>query len=119
MARRGPDRRTVVGGLSALSALGGGRASAAARRPNIVFFMGEGLRADEFGFMGNTLLRTPNMDRMARTGTVFSNAFVTNALCLPSRASFLTGAWSHTTGATTNEQAVLPISFPVVSDLLR
>jgi arylsulfatase A-like enzyme len=120
MARRGPDRRTVVGGLSALSGLGGaGHAGAAQSRPNIVFFMGEGLRSDEFGFMGNRLLRTPNMDRLARTGTVFKNAFVTNALCLPSRASFLTGAYSHTTGATTNEEATLPISFPVVSDLLR
>jgi arylsulfatase A-like enzyme len=96
-----------------------GGVAAARRRPNIVFFMGEGLRADEFGFMGNRLLKTPNMDALARQGTVFKNGFVTNALCLPSRASFLTGAYSHTTGATTNEEAVLPMSFPVVSDLLR
>jgi arylsulfatase A-like enzyme len=120
MGKRGPDRRTVVGGLSALTGLASaGGAVAARERPNIVFFMGEGLRSDEFGFMGNRLLKTPNMDRLARTGTVFRNAFVTNALCLPSRASFLTGAYSHTTGATTNEEATLPISFPLVSDLLR
>ncbi len=116
-----PSRRSVAAGLAALGALGaaGGASAAGGKRPNIVFFMGEGLRADEFGFMGNRLLKTPNMDALAREGTVFKNAFVTNALCLPSRASFLTGAWSHTTGATTNEQAVLPMSFPVVSDLLR
>jgi arylsulfatase A-like enzyme len=106
-----------------LAALGGfaagGAARAAAARPNIVFFMGEGLRHDEFGFMGNRLLRTPHMDALAREGTVFRNAFVTNALCLPSRASFLTGAYSHVTGATTNDEAVLPAAFPVVSDLLR
>ncbi|MBI1197551.1 MAG: sulfatase-like hydrolase/transferase [Phenylobacterium sp.] len=120
MAGQKLDRRSVVGGLSALTGFAAaGRAAGAARRPNIVFFMGEGLRADEFGFMGAPLLKTPNMDRLARTGTVFRNAFVTNALCLPSRATFLTGAYSHTTGATTNEEATLPISFPVVTDLLR
>ncbi len=120
MARGGPDRRTVVGGLSALAGLSAaGVAGATADRPNIVFFMGEGLRSDEFGFMGAKLLRTPHMDALARKGVTFKNAFVTNALCLPSRASFLTGAYSHTTGATTNEEAVLPITFPVVSDLLR
>ena len=108
----------MVGGLAAMSGLASA-ALAAERRPNIVFFMGEGLRADEFGFMGNRLLKTPHMDALAREGTVFKNAFVTNALCLPSRASFLTGAYSHTTGATTNDEARLPKTFPVVSDLLR
>ncbi|MFL5296090.1 MAG: sulfatase [Phenylobacterium sp.] len=120
MSRAKPNRRAVVGGLTALGGLAAAAAPRAAeRRPNIVFFMGEGLRADEFGFMGNRLLKTPHMDALAREGTVFRDAFVTNALCLPSRASFLTGAYSHTTGATTNDEAVLPKSFPVVSDLLR
>ena len=119
---RSPDRRTVVGALTALAGLnaaGSRAAGAAAKRPNIIFFMGEGLRSDEFGFMGNRLLKTPHMDALAREGTVFKNAFVTNALCLPSRASFLTGVYSHTSGATTTEEATLPISFPLVSDLLR
>lgn len=119
MQRSRPDRRGVVSGLTALAGVGGLAAAASDKRPNIVFFMGEGLRADEFGFMGNKILKTPHMDAIAREGVVFKNGFVTNALCLPSRASFLTGAWSHTTGATTNEEAVLPIKFPVVSDLLR
>ncbi|MGZ3376244.1 MAG: sulfatase family protein [Phenylobacterium sp.] len=118
-----PSRRALVAGLSAFAGLGASQAPVAAappaNRPNIVFFMGEGLRHDEFGFAGNRILKTPNMDRLAREGTVFKNAFVTNALCLPSRASFLTGAYSHTTGATTNEEATVPISFPLVSDLLK
>lgn len=120
MGRATPDRRTIVRGLTALSGLAATGARAAARkRPNLVFFLGEGLRSDEFGFMGNRLLKTPNMDSLAREGTVFKNAFVTNALCLPSRASFLTGAWSHTTGAVTNEEATVPVSFQMVNDLLR
>ncbi|HLZ77413.1 sulfatase [Phenylobacterium sp.] len=114
------NRRAIVAGISAFAGATAARAATPpARRPNIVFFMGEGLRSDEFGFAGNRILKTPNMDRLAREGTVFQNAFVTNALCLPSRASFLTGAYSHTTGATTNEEATVPISFPMVCDLLK
>jgi arylsulfatase A-like enzyme len=116
-----PSRRAMIGGLTALTGAGlmGATPAASAKKPNIVFFMGEGLRSDEFGFAGNRILKTPNMDLLAREGTVFKNAFVTNSLCLPSRASFLTGAYSHTTGATTNEEATVPINFQLVSDLLK
>ena len=115
-----PSRRAMVAGLTAFAGIGAAKAQPLpSKRPNIVFFLGEGLRNDEFGFAGNKILKTPNMDRIAREGTVFQNAFVTNALCLPSRASFLTGAYSHTTGATTNEEATVPISFQLVSDLLK
>ena len=113
----------MVAGLSA--ALAGAAAASSARaasgpaKPNIVFFLGEGLRSDEFGITGNRLLKTPNMDRIAREGVRFENAFVTNSLCLPSRASFLTGAYSHTTGAVTNDQNQVPKSFKMVSDLMR
>jgi arylsulfatase A-like enzyme len=88
------------------------------RRPNLVFFLGEGLRWDEFSCMGNPILRTPNMDRLAREGILFKNAFVTNALCLPSRASILTGLYSHTTGAIDNRDRTIPQNVPLVSDLL-
>jgi len=114
-----------VGGLLATAVAGATRAaqpsarSTAGKRPNIVFFLGEGLRHDEFSFRGNPLLKTPNMDRIAHEGVQFRNAFVTNALCLPSRASFLTGAYSHTTGATTNEDSQVPARFRMVTDLLR
>jgi arylsulfatase A-like enzyme len=59
------------------------------------------------------------MDRLAREGVWFRNAFVTNALCLPSRASFLTGAYSHSTGATTNGENQIPSRFPLISDVLH
>ena len=81
--------------------------------------MGEGLRADEFSSAGNPILKTPNMDRIGREGVRFDNAFVTNSLCLPSRASFLTGAYSHTTGATTNDQSRVPRSYTMVTDVLK
>ncbi|HEV2318216.1 MAG TPA: sulfatase [Verrucomicrobiae bacterium] len=93
-------------------------ASSGERKPNFVFFLGEGLRWDEFSCMGNRILRTPNMDRLAREGMVFKNAFVTNALCLPSRASILTGLYSHTTGAIDNRDRPIPSNFPLVSEIL-
>ncbi len=88
-------------------------------RPNIICFVGEGLRWDEFSFMGNKIIHTPNMDRIAREGCVFHNAFVVNALCVPSRAAMLTGMYSHTTGAVSNVQGKIAPGIPLVSDMLQ
>ena len=92
---------------------------AGATRPNIVCIVGEGLRSDELSSTGNKLLRTPNLDRIGHEGCTFRNAFVVNALCLPSRATMLTGMYSHTTGAVSNVEGKIPPRFPLVSDLLQ
>ena len=89
------------------------------KKPNIVCFVGEGLRWDELSSTGNKLIQTPNMDRIGREGCTFRNAFVVNALCLPSRATMLTGMYSHTTGAVSNVEGKIPARFPLVSDLLQ
>ena len=94
-------------------------AAVAGPKPNLVFFLGEGIRWDESSLAGNHLLHTPNIDRIGREGVVFRNAFVTNALCLPSRASILSGMYSHTTGAVDNQHSKVPNSFPLVTDLVR
>jgi arylsulfatase A-like enzyme len=88
-------------------------------KPNIVFFLGEGARPDESSLAGNTILHTPNIDRIGREGAVFPNAFCTNALCLPGRASVLSGMYGHTTGAVDNQHSKVPASFPIVTDLIR
>jgi len=87
--------------------------------PNIICFVGEGLRWDELSSTGNKLIQTPNLDRIAREGCTFHNAFVVNALCLPSRATMLTGMYSHTTGAVSNVEGKIPARFPLVSDMLQ
>jgi N-acetylglucosamine-6-sulfatase len=71
-------------------------------RPNIVFILVDDLRWDELGFAGHPFIKTPNIDRIAREGARFRNAFMTTPLCSPSRASFLTGQYAHTHGITDN-----------------
>jgi N-acetylglucosamine-6-sulfatase len=71
-------------------------------RPNIVFILVDDLRWDELGCTGHPFVKTPNIDRIAREGAMFRNAFVTTPLCSPSRASFLTGQYAHTHGIIDN-----------------
>ena len=107
-------RRTVLKYLAgtaglATSSLSGVEAFAKqlgnhSEKPNIVCIVGEGLRWDELSSTGNKLIHTPNMDRIGREGCAFHNGFVVNALCLPSRATMLTGMYSHSTGAVSNVQ---------------
>ena len=109
----------TLGVSSAQAADGGSESVEETKRPNILFFCGEGLRHDAFSATGNAIAQTPNLDRILREGVTFRNAFCTNALCLPSRGSILTGAWSHTTGAATNGDDGIPDRFPIISDVLR
>ena len=60
-------------------------------RPNLLFILADDLRWDAVGFMGNRVIQTPNLDRLARHGAIFQNAFVTTSICCVSRASILTG----------------------------
>ena len=64
---------------------------------NVVFILSDDHRYDFMGFTGKVpWLKTPNMDRLAAEGAYFPNAFVTTSLCSPSRASILTGLYTHT-----------------------
>jgi N-acetylglucosamine-6-sulfatase len=78
------------------------KATAAETRPNIVLVLVDDLRWDDVGFGGHPFSKTPNMDRVAREGVKFSNAFATTPLCSPSRATILTGFYTHTHGITDN-----------------
>jgi arylsulfatase A-like enzyme len=63
---------------------------------NVIFILTDDHRFDFMGFTGKVpWLKTPNMDRLAKEGSWFKNTFVTTALCSPSRASILTGLYSH------------------------
>jgi N-acetylglucosamine-6-sulfatase len=60
------------------------------------------LRFDELGCTGHPFVQTPNIDRLAKEGGLFKNAFATTPLCSPSRASFLTGHYAHKHGIIDN-----------------
>jgi arylsulfatase A-like enzyme len=77
-------------------------AQSARRPPNIVVFLTDDQRQDAMSVAGNRILKTPNMDRIAAEGVRFQESFVTNSLCGPSRASFLTGLYSHAHGVISN-----------------
>ena len=69
-----------------------------AGRPNIVFIMSDDHAAHAISAYGSRVNETPSIDRLAREGMLFRNTFVTNSICTPSRASILTGTYSHKNG---------------------
>jgi N-acetylglucosamine-6-sulfatase len=71
-------------------------------RPNIVLILMDDLRWDDLGCAGHPFVKTPHIDRLAREGVSFQNAFATTPLCSPSRASFLTGLYAHSHGIVDN-----------------
>ena len=63
------------------------------RRPNLVLIFTDDQRYDAVGYAGNLAVRTPNLDRLARAGTVFQNCFVNTSICAVSRANILSGQY--------------------------
>ena len=76
--------------------------SAAADARNIVFILVDDHRYDAMGFMEHPYLKTPSLDALASGGVHFANAFVTTSLCSPSRASILSGQYTHHHGVVSN-----------------
>ena len=77
-------------------------AQAAGRPPNFVIVVVDDLRWDDLAIAGHPFVETPTIDRMAREGARFLNAFATTPLCSPSRASLLTGQYAHAHGIVDN-----------------
>lgn len=65
---------------------------------NVVFIIGDDHSAEVLGAYGNKLVNTPNLDRMASRGTLFTRAYVNSPVCSPSRQSMITGKYPHATG---------------------
>ncbi|TRZ84363.1 DUF4976 domain-containing protein [bacterium] len=70
--------------------------------PNIVFIMTDDHAAQAIGCYGSRLNQTSHIDRIAREGVRFDNCFCTNGICAPSRATILTGRYSHLNGVRDN-----------------
>lgn len=95
-------RRTLLSALllcAALLVILAG-AAPAAERPNIVVFLADDLGWRDLGCYGSTFYDTPNLDRLAREGMRFTQAYAACPVCSPTRASLLTGRWPQRTGVT-------------------
>jgi len=94
--------RSARGLLGSLAAAGMARHSSAApskkERPNILWLIAEDM-GPQLGCYGTPLVRTPNLDRLAREGALFTNAFTTAPVCSPSRSAFMTGMYQTRIGA--------------------
>lgn len=104
-------------GSAPLQLRGGGKPDPP--RPNFIFLTTDGHRPHALSLNGNQIVHTPNFDRIGREGIQFRNSFVVNALCLPARATALTGLYSHNTGCVDNKGRVIPKEVPLFTDLLR
>ncbi|HUQ90851.1 MAG TPA: sulfatase [Bryobacteraceae bacterium] len=93
------NRREALGTLAGAAVMGRAQNR---NRPNLVFILVDDLRFDALSVMGHPFVKTPHIDRIAREGVIFKNAFVTTPLCSPSRASYLTGRYVRSHGVKGN-----------------
>ena len=75
----------------AAAALPGFALGAQAARPNVIFIFADDLGWGDLGCYGNQQIKTPNLDRLAREGTLFTQFYVNSAVCSPSRTAVMTG----------------------------
>ena len=79
-----------------------------AKRPNIVFFFTDDQTSSSLGCYGHPLAKTPHIDRLAKEGTRFANAFVSQSICWVSRTTILTGLTGRSYGVPGNHDMAKP-----------
>lgn len=85
--------------------------------PNIVLIYTDQQRFDTLGVLGNPYIKTPNLDKLADGGTLFTNSFVTCPICVPSRISLFTGKYNHSNLTYNNDRMILDDEEDLVSIL--
>jgi len=102
----------TMAGSSSLQAQG-------AKRPNILFVIADDWGREHAGAYGSTWVKTPNFDRVAREGVLFSHCFTSNPKCSPCRATILTGRNSWQLKEAINHNSIFPTEFGVYPDVLE
>lgn len=87
-------KNLVIGGLATLPLAGSSQ-----ERPNFIVLIADDISWDDFGCYGNDVVKTPNIDRIAKAGMKFNNAFLTASSSSPSRCSIISGRYPHSSGA--------------------
>lgn len=88
-------------------------------RPNIIFIFSDDHAYQAIGAYGNKIAKTPNIDRIAREGALLKNNLVTNSICGPSRATLLTGKYSHKNGYKRNDRTLFNTNQTLFPELLQ
>ena len=89
-----------------------------ALKPNFLIFVTDQHRADWLSCMGNDILQTPHIDKIAHRGVLFENTYCNTPLCMPSRATMWTGLPSSVHSARTNG-VDLDNKYPVLPQILQ
>lgn len=84
---------------------------------NVLFIISDQHRSDHMSCSGNKVLNTPNLDRLASEGVRFTNAFCTNPMCMPNRATLLTGYYPNVHGVRSNGM-ILSQDVPTITQTL-
>ncbi|GAH02722.1 unnamed protein product, partial [marine sediment metagenome] len=85
---------------------------------NVIFIITDAQRADHLGCAGNPYVKTPNIDNLAREGVRFSNYYCTNPICMPNRATLLTGLYPNVHGVRSNGMN-LNENLPTITKVLQ
>ncbi|GAB4049888.1 sulfatase family protein [Spirosoma litoris] len=88
-------------------------------RPNILFILADDWSYPYASIYGDKTIKTPNLDKLAQYGTVFTNAYCASPSCTPSRAAMLTGRYPHNLGEGVNLCGRLDYSIPTYVQLLE
>lgn len=88
-------------------------------KPNILFVIADDWSYGHAGFYGDKVIRTPNMDRIAKEGASFTNAFCAASSCTPSRGAILTGRYPHQLEAGASLWGTLPKKYPNWTEILE
>ncbi|MBT3342182.1 MAG: sulfatase-like hydrolase/transferase [Gemmatimonadetes bacterium] len=87
------------------------------KRPNLLYIFTDQQRADTMACYGNDQIETPALNHLARDSFVFDQAYVSQPVCSPSRATMLTGLWPHTSGVPSCNKP-LPADVPTIAEML-
>ena len=85
---------------------------------NVLLIMTDAMRADHMSCAGNPTVKTPNLDKLASDGVRFTNQFCTNPICMPNRATLITGLYPNGHGVRSNG-INLRRDIPTISQTIR
>ena len=108
-ARHSQQRILLIASFGLILGLGSpvNAGTGVASRPNVIVILADDMRVGYTGHEGHPIINTPNIDRLAAGGTVFSNAFATSAVCTPSRTTLLTGLYERRHGVNFNSNSAM------------